>query len=83
MNRAAFEVLDALFPLGQRSRRLVSLLFRLALHPGEWPHSALSALQALLQAAAWPFQALGRGLSRVSAYPPWSWVPSRAKRRQA
>ena len=34
VNKAAFRVLDALFPLGAFSRRAVSLLFRLWLHPG-------------------------------------------------
>jgi hypothetical protein len=32
---AALEVLDALFPMGRRSRRLVRLVFRL-LHPAEF-----------------------------------------------
>lgn len=34
VNQAAFRVLDALFPMGKLSRRAVSLLFRLWLHPG-------------------------------------------------
>lgn len=34
VNKAAFNVLDALFPMGAFSRRAVSLLFRLWLHPG-------------------------------------------------
>ena len=34
VNKAAFRVLDALFPMGALSRRAVSLLFRLWLHPG-------------------------------------------------
>ena len=34
VNKAAFRVLDALFPMGAFSRRAVSLLFRLWLHPG-------------------------------------------------
>lgn len=37
VNKAAFRVLDALFPLGAFSRRAVSLLFRLWLHPGQQP----------------------------------------------
>ncbi|CAL8466912.1 g6448 [Coccomyxa elongata] len=39
VNKAAFNVLDALFPMGAFSRRAVSLLFRLWLHPGEWPRA--------------------------------------------
>ena len=67
VNQAAFEVLDALFPLGQRSRRLVSLTFRLALHPGEWPRSLLLTLQSLLYAVVWPGVATWRALSRLPA----------------
>lgn len=43
VNAAAFRALDALFPMGQRSRRIVSLLFRLWFHPTEWPRQAFMA----------------------------------------
>ena len=83
VNQAAFEVLDALFPLGQRSRRLVSLTFRLALHPGEWPRSVLLALQGLLFALIWPFLALWRVASHVSAVPLRPWGAARARHKRS
>lgn len=43
VNSAAFKALDALFPMGQRSRRVVSLFFRLWFHPTEWPRQAYMA----------------------------------------
>ena len=46
VNAAAFRVLDALFPMGQRSRRLVSLFFRLSFHPTEWPRQAFAAVKS-------------------------------------
>ena len=78
MNAAAFNVLDALFPKGQRSRRLISLTFRLALHPREWPREAGLALAALASLAAQPFLLL------ASAY---RWLatlrPARARQKRA
>ena len=79
VNHAAFEVLDALFPLGQRSRRLVSLTFRLALHPGEWPRSLLLTLQGLLYAVLWPGVATWQALSQLPAWLRWSWGGSQAR----
>ena len=49
VNTAAFRVLDALFPMGQRSRRLVSFLFRLWFHPTEWPRQAFGATSLVLR----------------------------------
>ena len=45
VNKAAFKVLDTLFPMGRTSRRLVSLAFRLWLHPSEWPRQAFAAVR--------------------------------------
>lgn len=36
VNKLAFEALDALFPAGRRTRRLINFAFRF-LHPQEWP----------------------------------------------
>ena len=47
VNQAAFRVLDALFPMGKLSRRAVSLLFRLWLHPGA--ESSLRACRAVYE----------------------------------
>ncbi len=81
VNRAAFSALDALFPHGRRTRRLVNLAFRV-LHPQEWPwvwwdaaawwaRGAAAALAAAAaRAARWPAAA-------AAALP---WRP-RARRR--
>ncbi|CAL5225631.1 g8487 [Coccomyxa viridis] len=54
VNQAAFRVLDALFPMGKLSRRAVSLLFRLWLHPGEWPRAVWTAVKTAGQVCmAW------------------------------
>ena len=55
VNAAAFEVLDALFPAGQRSRRAVSMAFRLWFHPLEGPRSAFQAALACARLASKPF----------------------------
>lgn len=55
VNAAAFEVLDALFPTGQRTRRAISMAFRLGFHPLEGPRSAMEAAVAAARLLAWPF----------------------------
>lgn len=57
VNHAAFEVLDALFPAGHRSRRAISLAFRLWFHPLEGPRAAYAAALSFSRLLAWPFVA--------------------------
>ena len=68
VNQAAFRVLDALFPMGKLSRRAVSLLFRLWLHPGApgtypgsaakgWSGKAVTSLPSLPH--LWPADQYG------------------------
>ena len=53
VNKLAFSALDALFPHGRRTRRLVNLAFRF-LHPQEWPWVWRDTYGAVLRAAvAW------------------------------
>lgn len=58
---AALEVLDALFPMGRRSRRLVRLVFRV-LHPAEFLGALFFML--LLPVRAW--SALSRAVLRAA-----------------
>lgn len=51
VNAAAFRALDALFPMGAWSRRIVSLGFRL-LHPQEWLRAAAAAARSCWRAVA-------------------------------
>ncbi len=50
VNKLAFSALDALFPHGRRTRRLVNLAFRF-LHPQEWPWVWWDTYGAVLRAA--------------------------------
>lgn len=53
VNQAAFQTLNRLFPMGQRSRKWVSLAFKV-LHPTEWPSACRDALWSSLDTlAAW------------------------------
>lgn len=72
VNKVAFGALDALFPHGRRTRRLVNLAFRF-LHPQEWPWMWWDTYGAVLRAAiawivaAWltMVAAVGRGMARI------------------
>ena len=74
VNKVAFGALDALFPHGRRTRRLINIAFRF-LHPQEWPWVWWDTYGAVLRAAiAWIVAAwlaivaaMGRGTSRVGA----------------
>ncbi|KAK9836373.1 hypothetical protein WJX84_009968, partial [Apatococcus fuscideae] len=46
VNQAALRTLNALFPLGKRSRRLVSLAFRLWWRPTEWSKPVLLSINS-------------------------------------
>ena len=65
LSPSLLQVLDALFPSGQRSRRLVSLFFRLALHPGEWPRALWAAACVLAALAAHPFLLCARACGKL------------------
>ena len=75
VNKAAFRALDALFPLGRRTRRLINLAFRF-LHPQEWPWVWFDAYKAVLGAAlAWTVaawvtavEAVRRTVSRIGMF---------------
>ena len=49
VNRAAFGVLDVLFPAGHRSRRAIASAFRVWFHPLEGPRSLAHAAAGLLR----------------------------------
>lgn len=81
VNQAAFDALDALFPFGRRSRRLINVAFKF-LHPSEWGWAVIDAYRSGVDAIkAWFRFAFRSALSTVDKFNPMHAFSRRYKRQ--